>query len=87
MARKRLKARLKCVRTTLEVVAFVDARPAGGGSPDQVSGRMKGLGKPSVSHEAICRHAWLDKAKDSSLHRLLQHSAFACTLGGASNGF
>lgn len=38
---------------TLEAVAFVEARLADGWSPDQVSGRMKTEGMPSVSHEAI----------------------------------
>ena len=35
---------------------------------------MRAKGLPSMSHEAICRHVWLDKAKEGSLHRFLRHS-------------
>ena len=73
-ARERLKAKPKCVRMTPEAAAFVDARLADGWSPEQISGRMKAEGMPAVSHEAIYRRIWLDKANGGGLHRFLRHS-------------
>ncbi len=73
-ARERLKAKPKCVRMTPEAAAFVDARLSDGWSPEQVSGRMKAEGMPAVSHEAIYRRIWLDKANGGGLHRFLRHS-------------
>ena len=36
---------------------------------------MEARGLLSASHEAICRHIWLDKAKGGSLHQFLQQSS------------
>ena len=46
---------------TLKVVPFGEVRLADGRSPEQISRHMKDEGKPSVSHEAIYWHVWLDK--------------------------
>ena len=55
----------------LEIVSFVEARLADGWSPEQISGRMKAEGMPSVSHEAIYLHIWQGKANGGELHRFL----------------
>lgn len=55
-ARERLEAKPKWVKTTPEVVAFMEAPLADGWSTEQINGRMKAEGMPSASHEPIYRH-------------------------------
>ena len=73
------------VRMTPEAVAFVESRLSDGWSPEQISGRMKAEGMRSVSHEAIYRHVWLDKARGGSLHRhwysfVMKHLICSCSM-------
>src|SRR5947208_6127292 len=37
-------------------------------SPEQVAGRLKLEGRPTVSHERIYRHVWADKRAGGTLH-------------------
>ena len=44
-------------------------------SPEQISGRLKRLEKPSVSHETIYRFVLADKAAGGELYKHLRHQA------------
>jgi IS30 family transposase len=44
-------------------------------SPEQISGRLKALDKPSVSHETIYRFLSADKAAGGELYKNLRHQA------------
>ncbi|HEY4964211.1 MAG TPA: IS30 family transposase, partial [Candidatus Saccharimonadales bacterium] len=44
-------------------------------SPEQISGRLKRLEKPSVSHETIYRFLLTDKAAGGELYKHLRHQA------------
>lgn len=44
-------------------------------SPEQISGRLKALDKPSVSHETIYRFVSADKAAGGALYKHLRHQA------------
>lgn len=44
-------------------------------SPVQISGRLKALGKTTVSHESIYRMIWKDKAAGGNLYNHLRHRA------------
>ena len=74
-AQEHLKAKPKCVRMAQKVVAFEEVRLADGRSPEQISGRMKAEGMPSVSHEAIYWHVWLNKANGAARCTNLRHSS------------
>ncbi len=41
-------------------------------SPEQVAGRLKRLGRLSISHETIYRYLWADKAAGGTLYRHLR---------------
>lgn len=43
-------------------------------SPEQIAGRLKAMGKLSISHETIYRHIWRDKARGGSLYTQLRGS-------------
>ena len=42
-------------------------------SPEQISGRFKSLGLPSVSHETIYQHVWADKKRGGDQYKYLRH--------------
>jgi transposase, IS30 family len=44
-------------------------------SPEQISGRLKRLEKPSVSHETVYRFVLTDKAAGGELYKHLRHQA------------
>lgn len=51
---------------------FVESLLALQWSPEQIAGRLKAMGKLSISHETIYRHIWRDKANGGSLHTQLR---------------
>jgi IS30 family transposase len=59
-------------RISDETWAFVDARLGELWSPEQIGGRIKAQGLPSVSHEAIYQRIYADKRHGGSLHRALR---------------
>lgn len=55
-----------------EVISILkDTQP----SPVQIAGRLKDLGKVSLSHESIYRLIWKDKAEGGDLYTHLRHKA------------
>jgi IS30 family transposase len=59
-------------RISDETWAFVDARLGELWSPEQIGGRIKVDGLPSVSHEAIYQRIYADKRHGGSLHHALR---------------
>ena len=41
-------------------------------SPEQIAGRLKLKGKPTVSHERIYQHVWADKKQGGELYKHLR---------------
>lgn len=70
LARKKNKPQKK--RFTPEIKASVDALLSMDYSPQQVCGRLKLEGKPTVSHECIYQYVWAQKKGGGSLHEHLR---------------
>jgi IS30 family transposase len=68
----RMRACENSRRVTVETWAVVDAQLAATWSPEQICGRLKDQGLPSVSHEAIYQHIYADKRAGGILHRTLR---------------
>ncbi|KAB7619420.1 IS30 family transposase [Alkalilimnicola sp. S0819] len=51
---------------------FVESLLALQWSPEQIAGRLKAMGKLSISYETIYRHVWRDKAQGGRLHTQLR---------------
>ena len=68
----RMRACENGARVTVETWAVIDAQLAATWSPEQICGRLKDQGLPSVSHEAIYQHIYADKRAGGTLHRTLR---------------
>jgi IS30 family transposase len=71
-AQARMRSGENARRIPDETWAFADARLGELWSPEQISGRIRAEGLPSVSHEAIYQHIYADKRNGGSLHRALR---------------
>lgn len=71
-SRARLRACENGPRISEQTWAFVDERLGELWSPEQICGRLKALGLPSASHEAIYQRIYTDKRKGGALHRALR---------------
>jgi transposase, IS30 family len=69
------KRRRRYRKMTAEVVAFIEDKVTEGWSPQQVSGwlRYRQTKLPTISHERIYQHVWLNKWDGGTLHRHLRH--------------
>ena len=59
-------------RISEQTWAFVEERLSELWSPEQICGRLKERGLPSVSHEAIYQRIYADKRNGGTLHRTLR---------------
>lgn len=71
-SRTRLQACENGPRISEQTWAFVDERLSELWSPEQICGRLKERGLPSVSHEAIYQRIYADKRNGGTLHRTLR---------------
>ena len=71
-SRARLQACENGPRISEQTWAFVDERLSELWSPEQICGRLKERGLPSVSHEAIYQRIYADKRNGGTLHRTLR---------------
>ena len=68
----RRKNKPQKIRFTPEIQASVDALLSMDYSPQQVCGRLKREGKPTVSHERIYQYVWAQKKDGGTLHEHLR---------------
>jgi transposase, IS30 family len=61
-----------CPRITAPTWVRVEALVRQQWSPEQIAGRLKLEGRPSVSHERIYQHIYADKRRGGTLHRHLR---------------
>ena len=71
-SRARLQACENGPRISEQTWAFVEERLSELWSPEQICGRLKERGLPSVSHEAIYQRIYADKRNGGTLHRTLR---------------
>jgi IS30 family transposase len=71
-SRARMRARENGPRISDDTWVFVEERLGELWSPEQICGRLKELGLPSVSHEAIYQRIYADKRAGGTLHRALR---------------
>ncbi len=69
---ERMKKKPKKRYFTDEVKAETEALLKMDYSPEQIVGRLKLEGKPTVSHERIYQHVWADKKKGGELYKHLR---------------
>ena len=73
-ARERWEGAEKAVKMTPELIKVVEGKLRQHWSPEQISGRLKREGKPTVSHERIYQHVLDDKGRGGDLWRYLRWS-------------
>src|SRR5207248_7926057 len=69
LADSRRKAKANATRITTATWQEVDSLLQQDWSPEQISGRLKQQGQPSVSHEHIYQHIYADKQRGGDLHK------------------
>ena len=72
-AQQRHADKPKYTKITEELMSYVDERLQEHWSPEQISGRLKQEGKPSVSHETIYKRIYADQEAGGDLHKHLRH--------------
>lgn len=74
---KAIERRTNASRTpnklTPKLIATIETNLLEKWSPDQISGRLKGEGIASISHEAIYQHIWKNKRSGGMLFKHLRH--------------
>jgi len=71
---KRMKEKPKIVHFTETVRQLTDELLRTDYSPEQITGRLKLHGNPSVSPERIYQYVWADKKRGGDLHTHLRHN-------------
>lgn len=72
-AQQRHADKPKAVRLTDGIKSYASLKLKGHWSPEQISGRLKQEGKPSVSHETLYRFVLEDKKAGGDLYTHLRH--------------
>lgn len=72
-ARQRPVEKPKAVKLTPPLVSSIDTLLEQQWSPEQISGRLKAEGKPTVCHETIYQHVLKDKRAGGKLYLNLRH--------------
>jgi IS30 family transposase len=68
----RMREKPKKQYFTGEIKAETEALLKNDYSPEQIAGRLKLEGKPTVSHERIYQHVWADKKQDGEIYKHLR---------------